>query len=57
MYIFTVILLFVFDFFRFVKADQFNSFKSFIQSFSHNRDKIKVLWKESSKLISVPNKF
>jgi len=39
MYIFTVILLLVFDFFRFVKTDQFNSFKSFIQSFSHNRDK------------------
>lgn len=39
MNIFTVILLFVFDFFRFAKADQFNSFKSFIQCFSHDRDK------------------
>lgn len=39
MYIFTVILLFVFDFFCFVKADQFDSFKDFIQSFSHNGDK------------------
>jgi|GEM_PF-5637875 len=41
MYIFTVILLFVFDFFRFPKADQFNSFKSFIQCFLHNLDKSK----------------
>lgn len=40
MYIFTVILLFVFEFFHFAKADQFNSFISFIQSFSHKRDKI-----------------
>lgn len=39
MYIFTVILLFVFDFFCFAKADQFDSFKGFIQSFSHNSDK------------------
>lgn len=38
MYIFTVILLFVFDFFRFTEADQFNCFKSFIQSFSQTND-------------------
>jgi hypothetical protein len=39
MCIFTVILLFVFEFFCFTKADHFYSFKSFVQNFSHNRDK------------------
>lgn len=39
MNIFTVILLFVFDFFRFIKTGQFYPFKSFIQTFSHNGDK------------------
>ena len=34
MYIFTVILLFVFDFFRFTKTDQLYPFKSFKRTFS-----------------------
>lgn len=39
MYIFTVILLFVFVFFRFTKTDQFYPFQSFKQTFSHIGDK------------------